>query len=444
MRRFFAKPSSSFAALSDDMSSRKSSCSALRWAVASATDLSRLAIPACKSLISAAKVEMLSSVSAIFGSRSEMVPFSTFILSSVLSNCAAQYSFFLSSSSCSVFKVATIASIILITFSKPIFLPWRAKAMKSSRGRTWPNLAMLCWTAASALAFLSVVVLNCTKEEALALGRVFLNKSNASSSFKILIVSATATSSWLRVFWISSHSAAFVAQSDSRLARNFWSAMSAASVSLKSPFIVAISTPSSPTAVVFDSIVLVRAAISFFFAATRASKVAMAEDSSLVMPAKDADISSSNCFKRPTISALPGTSSEFASPPDRKDRSSCLSDSIMSCFASMAFNTNLAELLCKNKPVAPLEIALTADLMAAMFVLYSVDSFANAAASFSRMAVASAMAVFAASRSDFADLRSSLVCTNFASFSSMSLPSWGTATSALAMLASKSALPPLQ
>mmetsp|Transcript_76801 Transcript_76801/g.132869 ORF Transcript_76801/g.132869 Transcript_76801/m.132869 type:complete len:204 (+) Transcript_76801:554-1165(+) len=203
------------------MSSRKSSCSALRFAVASATDASRAAMPFCKSLISEAKDAMLSSVSAIFGSRSETVPLSTFSLSSVLSNCAAQYSFLWSSSSCSVFKVATISSIILITFSKPIFFPCRANAMKSSRGKMLPNLAMLCWIAARAFALRSVVTLTCISEEALALGSAFLNKSSASSSFKILIVSATATSSSLRVFVISSHSVAFVAQSESRLAKNF-------------------------------------------------------------------------------------------------------------------------------------------------------------------------------------------------------------------------------
>merc|ERR1719321_860946 len=56
-------------------------------------------------------------------SRSAIVFSSSFFLSSAVSNCVAQYSFFSSSSTCSFFRVSTISSIILITFSKPIFLP---------------------------------------------------------------------------------------------------------------------------------------------------------------------------------------------------------------------------------------------------------------------------------------------------------------------------------
>merc|ERR1719218_104194 len=46
-----------------------------------------------------------------------------------------QYSFLSLSSCCSFFKVTTMSSIILMTFPKFTFLPWRAKTRKFSSGR---------------------------------------------------------------------------------------------------------------------------------------------------------------------------------------------------------------------------------------------------------------------------------------------------------------------
>merc|ERR1740117_2069082 len=48
-------------------------------------------------------------------------------------------------------------------------------------------------------------------------GSVFLNKSSASSSFRILIVSAKATTSWARIFFSSSWMPVFSAQIFSKL-----------------------------------------------------------------------------------------------------------------------------------------------------------------------------------------------------------------------------------
>merc|ERR1719243_225606 len=72
--------------------------------------------------------------SAMAVSRSLMDRSRDFFLSSAASNSFAQYSFLASSSACSVFRVTTISSIILITVSKPIFFPWIANAMKSICG----------------------------------------------------------------------------------------------------------------------------------------------------------------------------------------------------------------------------------------------------------------------------------------------------------------------
>merc|ERR1719510_2827627 len=97
----------------------------------------------------------------------------------------------------------------------------------------------------------SKLTLVCTKLAALALGKVFLKRSKASSSLRTLIVSANATNSSARVLDLSSHSAVFVAQLFSRFAKNSLSAISAASVSVKSSFISTISMPSSPICLSF-------------------------------------------------------------------------------------------------------------------------------------------------------------------------------------------------
>mmetsp|Transcript_105865 Transcript_105865/g.287351 ORF Transcript_105865/g.287351 Transcript_105865/m.287351 type:complete len:227 (-) Transcript_105865:763-1443(-) len=197
-------------------------------------------------------------------SASEMSRSNPFFLSSASSNCLPQYSFLLSSSTCSRFRVATIPSIIAITFAKPIFLPLSASMMTSrsalllgraafrrrsrARARTAADLRSTCTSAA------------------LGEGRVFLNSSRASSSLRILMVSAIATSSSWRVLLRASHSASFVAQPCSSSFSTAWSSSSCASVSERSFFSSTIETPSSPDRWVFDSICAVRASTSFFLA----------------------------------------------------------------------------------------------------------------------------------------------------------------------------------
>merc|ERR1719362_2750995 len=123
---------------------------------------------------------------------------------------------------------------------------------------------------------------------ALALGKVFLNRSKASSSFRTLIVSAKATNSSARVFDRSSHSAVFVAQLFSKFAMNSLSAIKAASVSVMSSFISTISMPSSPMRFNFFSISAVKASTSAFFAAIKSSYVLIASSSVFVALAKSA------------------------------------------------------------------------------------------------------------------------------------------------------------
>mmetsp|Transcript_158220 Transcript_158220/g.274798 ORF Transcript_158220/g.274798 Transcript_158220/m.274798 type:complete len:201 (+) Transcript_158220:1044-1646(+) len=194
-----------------------------------------------------------------------------------------------------------MSSIIFSTLSKFTFLPWSATAMKSSSGR-WPP----AWCFASAIwaraRFCCEITLTFTCTRALAPGSVFLKSSKASSSFKILIVSANATCSSARTFMFASCSSFFVAQSVSKSARNFWSSAKAFSVSLKSPFICTISTPSSPTRTVFVSMAAVRAAISFSLAAISSSYALIDAASAASASASPFAIVSFICFRMPVIS----------------------------------------------------------------------------------------------------------------------------------------------
>merc|ERR1712008_302035 len=206
---------------------------------------------------------MASLAFSIAVSRSEIECSNPFFLSSAKSNSFHQYSFFESSSACSTLSVATISSIILMTFSNPIFFPCNARDNNSNCA----FLGLFCMTCSSSVNALArkfrADTSICMKLE--ALGKVFLNSSNASSSFSTLMVSAKAANSSARVFTITSHSAFFFSQFSSKFARNFLSSIRASCVSPTSFFICAISTPKSPILVNLVSISLVNAITSFIF-----------------------------------------------------------------------------------------------------------------------------------------------------------------------------------
>mmetsp|Transcript_36546 Transcript_36546/g.79761 ORF Transcript_36546/g.79761 Transcript_36546/m.79761 type:complete len:216 (-) Transcript_36546:755-1402(-) len=215
---------------------------------------------------------MPSVAAAIAASSSDRVRSRPFFLSSVVSSCIRQYSFLLSSSTCSFLSKSTIPSIILTTFSKPPFLPLRAKAKRSRRGRkerSTPRAAL--WTAAKARARTAAVLPWICMKLAVGLGSVDLKRSRASSSLRTLIVSANAASSSLRVFMCSSNSEALVAQPLSNSARNFLSSSKAASVSLRSFLSSTISTATSPIFLVLSSMAAMRAETSLVLAAMRSS-----------------------------------------------------------------------------------------------------------------------------------------------------------------------------
>mmetsp|Transcript_106418 Transcript_106418/g.280722 ORF Transcript_106418/g.280722 Transcript_106418/m.280722 type:complete len:257 (-) Transcript_106418:666-1436(-) len=255
-------------------------------------------MPFRRALISSARVAMLSSVSSIAFSRSLSLMSSTFFSSSAVSSSFSQYAFFSSSADCSLMSSATISSIILITFSKLEAPPRRARA---TRRRLLPGAASSSCSAA-ARAFLA---LTCVWRSA-GLGSVFLKSSNASSSFKILMVSASARSSSVRVLERSCHSPSFVSQPFLSSMRNFWSSLRVAFVSSRSSFSATISTPSCPDFSSFDSMDAVRVLISFSLARLRASKSLMACSSVPVASASSLLMVSEISFRIPTIWPLLG------------------------------------------------------------------------------------------------------------------------------------------
>mmetsp|Transcript_67736 Transcript_67736/g.191972 ORF Transcript_67736/g.191972 Transcript_67736/m.191972 type:complete len:240 (-) Transcript_67736:841-1560(-) len=238
------------------MRSLNSAFSALRCSVASATDLSNALMPASSVAISSERVAIPSSAAAIEWSSFATVRSRAFFLSSEMSSCLPQYSFLLSSSCCSLFRLATMSSIIFMTLSKPpllrAFFPDSASARRSScaRSRRPKAPCALRMAARARERIANLLVRTCTKL-ALALGSVFLKSSSASSSLSSLIVSARATSSSERVFDRSSHSADFVAQPLLSSARKFLSSSRDSSVSVRSSFICTTFTPSSLMSVSF-------------------------------------------------------------------------------------------------------------------------------------------------------------------------------------------------
>mmetsp|Transcript_39998 Transcript_39998/g.103532 ORF Transcript_39998/g.103532 Transcript_39998/m.103532 type:complete len:234 (+) Transcript_39998:165-866(+) len=233
-------------------------------------------MPSPRAAISEVTVAMPSLASSMAVCVSLTVSSRPFFLSPVMSNWAAQFSFLRASSSCSSFSAATRSSISLTTFSKPpwesAFLPVKASAIKSRAGRweLWARPFRSRIMERARALWEEALKRTCSKLEA-APGSVCLKRSSASSSFKTLMVSARATSSSARVFWRSSHSWVFVEQLDSSSAKNFLSSMRAASVSVRSPCISTMATPSSPICAVFASTAFEQAATSFFLAAISAS-----------------------------------------------------------------------------------------------------------------------------------------------------------------------------
>mmetsp|Transcript_44559 Transcript_44559/g.111953 ORF Transcript_44559/g.111953 Transcript_44559/m.111953 type:complete len:208 (-) Transcript_44559:407-1030(-) len=206
-----------------------------------------------------------------------------------------------------------MSSIILMTLSKPpvlrAFFPANASDKRSSAALSLGKAAFFAALRASKARERTAEVDTdiCTRLAlALAPGNVFLNKSNASSSLRTLIVSASATNSSARVFERSSHSAVFVLQLLSSSWRKPVSAARAASVSSLSSFAATIATPSSPICSVLASMEAVSAATSLVLAAISPSYVLMAASSVAVASAKSFAMVSPICFKMPRISPLCG------------------------------------------------------------------------------------------------------------------------------------------
>mmetsp|Transcript_95725 Transcript_95725/g.189757 ORF Transcript_95725/g.189757 Transcript_95725/m.189757 type:complete len:435 (-) Transcript_95725:252-1556(-) len=432
--------SSCSAAVSAAMSSLNATFSALRFSVASATDLSKALIPSTRAAISSVKVSIIPLVSSRAAPRSSTLRSKDFCLSSVASNSDSQYTFFSSSAFCSSARIATISSIIPITLSNvPPDLPCNARAMKSRRGSGILLFALAaCKTAIARRFRFWALSLVCRKE---ALGSVFLNKSRASSSLRILMVSAIASNSSARVLVLSAHSASFVEQPFASSAKNFLSSARAFAVSSISSFISVISRPTCATRSNFDSMAAVFASSSLVLASIKSANVLIASSSVAVTSANVFSMVSFNCLRMPTISPLAGT---YPCPCDKKALSISLSGELISASRVIRRKTAVAAAFCKKLPAIPPSIAAVALPSAAMFVLRSDDSFENAAASFSRKALAVAIVFFASATFALCCLMSFSSCTFVASAFSNALDTCGNLLSAASIDCVKSFVPVLQ
>mmetsp|Transcript_3321 Transcript_3321/g.8986 ORF Transcript_3321/g.8986 Transcript_3321/m.8986 type:complete len:200 (+) Transcript_3321:871-1470(+) len=192
-------------------------------------------------------------------------------------------------------------SIILTTLEKSTFRPMSA----SSRKRTSTPLSLARPRPAlrrSASARRLVCCAPVCSMLALALARVFLKRSSASSSFRILIVSWMAFSSSPRVLTRSSKSPVLLPQSFSSSPRNFLSSMSEASVSVRSSFMCTISILSSPARAVFFSMDSPSELVSLVLAPTSSLKRLTASASSCSTWARLLSKFSFMSLRMPTIS----------------------------------------------------------------------------------------------------------------------------------------------
>mmetsp|Transcript_75415 Transcript_75415/g.233995 ORF Transcript_75415/g.233995 Transcript_75415/m.233995 type:complete len:288 (+) Transcript_75415:795-1658(+) len=278
--------------------------SAFRFVVASPTSASRSSMPFSRAVISSVSVSTMALASFVAFSRSEMPSSRDFNSSSVLSSWDSQYAFLSSSVFCSLSNNVSILSIIARTFSKFTFRPRNATSIRSTRGScdaTPLRCAAFNTSRASPRSCLYVTAV-CKNE----LGNVFLNRSSESSLFRILMVSASATSSSARAFCTADHSFFFFSHVFARFARNCWSFARDSVVSSRSSFNVSISTPSSPTRSVFDSMAFWLVAISFSFALTNAAVDLMAFSSSAVASSSVVCMVSFICFSMPVMEPLWG------------------------------------------------------------------------------------------------------------------------------------------
>mmetsp|Transcript_105793 Transcript_105793/g.257020 ORF Transcript_105793/g.257020 Transcript_105793/m.257020 type:complete len:212 (+) Transcript_105793:840-1475(+) len=209
-------------------------------------------MPFSSAATSSVRVAMLPSASSMALPKSETANSSSFFSSSFLSSSDSQYAFFLSSLACSWPSNSTMLSIMVRTLSKLTFFPWSASTKKSRRGSaSILRCRLLAMSACNACRRTSLpLALVCRSE---GLGSVFLKSSRESSSLRILMVSARATSSSERVFCTTSHSAFFFSQFLSRSAKNFLSSSNDFVVSSKSSFKASISKPVCPLRSSLDS-----------------------------------------------------------------------------------------------------------------------------------------------------------------------------------------------
>mmetsp|Transcript_86307 Transcript_86307/g.200684 ORF Transcript_86307/g.200684 Transcript_86307/m.200684 type:complete len:234 (-) Transcript_86307:523-1224(-) len=232
-----------------------------------------------------------------------------------------------------------MSSIMPMIFSKLTLRPRSAKT-KSSMFTAAARLAgrLLCSASAARRRRSRAETWVCKRE---GLGKVFLKRSRASSSFRILMVSDSARISFMRDFLTSSHSACLVSQLAWRSTRKCWFSASDDLVSPRSSLKVSILMLASPERPSFSSMASVLASASLSLADTIASKFALLFSSAVVASARASSMVSFICFNMPMTSLVEAP--ELSPRSDRKDDSTSRSELLMSVSTVSLLSTSAVE-----------------------------------------------------------------------------------------------------
>merc|ERR1719353_590963 len=247
---------------------------------------------------------LLSSISSIAAVLAAMPSSVSAFSPSAFSISAVQKVFVSSSSFCSAARTFTIPSICSMILEKSTFFALSCAWRRDSVVAWVDTFAAAARTVRARAATAAVDLLWRRTVEVWLRERVFLNKSRASSSFKILMASLIPAISSARMDWRSAHSFFFIAHCAPRLAKNACVSFISAVVSSMSSAVVVTETASSPLRTVFDSIASPAAAISCFLAVDNSSKPFAASSSAATVLLRSPAISSFMAFSIPTISPL--------------------------------------------------------------------------------------------------------------------------------------------
>mmetsp|Transcript_23602 Transcript_23602/g.60156 ORF Transcript_23602/g.60156 Transcript_23602/m.60156 type:complete len:301 (-) Transcript_23602:835-1737(-) len=241
-----------------------------------------------------------------FSSRSSLVLPATLIESSVESRSLLQNSFLADSSFCWLANSTNILSMTSFTFEKASSPVRTARETKAQFWCLRATAAIFCIARSMARSCTRAASEEALTDEPLSCSKVtdFPKRSLDSSSVRILMVSASATTSSLRVLERALYCSSSDLQSFCMLARKPWSASMAAVVDSRSSLAFAAWSRVSARSASLDSLALLPTSISPSLAALRLWKETSASKSCFSAEAKSAVNWSLISARRPTMPPL--------------------------------------------------------------------------------------------------------------------------------------------